>query len=144
MAEQTHQGVLLEDELYQVRASGRVVWCKIFIPAGLPPTRGAKVAEIVADYLTRNIAIKGSPWLGIVLDITQGPSVVGPTTLRACERAFRAAEASKKPLAVLVGLPATQRSQFESICQQFAPSYSTVVDSADAAHDWMTATRSAR
>lgn len=134
----------MEDELYQVRAQGRVVWSKIFIPAGLPPTRGAKVAETLVDYLVRNVALKGSPWLGMVLDITQGPSVVGPATLRACERVFRAAELSKKPLAVLVGSPVTQRAQFESFCQQFAPSYSTVVDSADAAHEWMTATRSTR
>jgi hypothetical protein len=144
VAEQTRQGVLLEDELYQVRVNGRVVWCKIFIPAGLPPTRGAKVAETIVDYLVVNVALKGSPWLGIVIDITQGPSVVGPATLRACERVFRAAEMSKKPLAVLVGSPATQRAQFDSLCQQFAPFYSTVVDSPDAAHDWMTATRSAR
>jgi hypothetical protein len=140
----TRQGVLLQDELFNIRASGRVVWCKLLIPTGLPPTRGAKVADTIGDYLLGNVILKGSPWLGVVIDITQGPSVVGPATMRACERIFRAAEASKKPLAMWVGTPATQRIQFESMCQQFAPSYSTVVDNADAAHNWMTATRSAR
>jgi hypothetical protein len=103
--------------------------------------RGAKAAELISEYLLREVLRKGSSWLGLVLDVTRGPSVVGPNTLRVVEGLFRAAEDARKPLAMLLGSTATQRAQFEIVARDCAPRYGCLVDNAEAARDWMTSTR---
>jgi hypothetical protein len=133
--------VLLEHELFRIYAEGRVVWCQVAVPQGTPPTRGAEAAEAMRDLLTREVLVKGSLWLGLVLDVRLGPSVVGPVTLRAVEAFFTAAETCKKPLAVLLGGAPMQRTQYEALCAGCAPRYAQIAADVEAARDWMTAAR---
>ncbi|HEX2734382.1 MAG TPA: hypothetical protein VHM70_22385 [Polyangiaceae bacterium] len=132
---------LLSGELFQIHAKGRIVFCTISIPRGLLPQQGAAAAEKMADYLVSEVLVRGSPWLGLVLDVTAGPSVVGPRTHTAADRVFRSAEQSRKPLAVLVLRDGAQWAQFEALRNSLAPRYVALVHSETEARDWMTAQR---
>lgn len=129
--------VLAEDELYVIRAEGRVVWFQLRTRPNTDATRGAEVARTAGGYLLDNVLQRRSSWLGLVLDIREGPSVIGPVTLRVTEQMFRQAEESRKPLCALIGRAPSQRSQYEAIVLECSPRFGKVVDTVAAARDWM-------
>src|SRR5690606_449095 len=92
---------LLEDELHVVRSVGRVVWCDITVPKHTQPTAGAEAARRVCQFLNEKVLHRRSPWLGLVLDVRQGPSVIGPITRELSSSLFQSAEQARKPFAVL-------------------------------------------
>jgi hypothetical protein len=129
--------VLLEHELFVVFAEGRVVWCRVLMPAQVAPATGAAAGKSALGYLADNVLVRRSSWLGVILDVRSAPSVVGPVTLQGLERTFVLAEEARKPLAALVGKAATQRDQFATL-QRHAPRFSLVTDTPAVAVDWMT------
>jgi hypothetical protein len=131
-------GVLLEDELHVIRSAGRVVWCHVRIPRTTHPSAGAEAAKRVGRYLIDNVLHRRSPWLGLILDVRQGPSVVGPCTRQASSKMFESAEHARKPLAVLTVGDGTQHAQFLSLAVAHAPKFALITSDAAEAVDWMT------
>jgi hypothetical protein len=129
--------VLVEDELYVIRAEGRVVWFELHTRPNTTPARGAEAARTAGAYLLEHVLQRRSSWLGAILDIREGPSVIGPVTLGMSEQMFRKAEESRKPLCALIGRAPSQRAQYEDIVLEHAPRFGKVVDSVAAAQDWM-------
>jgi hypothetical protein len=129
--------ILLKSELYVIRAERRVVWCDVATPQGLAPARGAAAAQSMAAYLTEHVLQRRSPWIGVVLDVRRGPTVVGPVTLQLIERLFAHAELARKPLAALVGNAPAQTQQFGTAARTCAPHFGTVTESQNRAIDWM-------
>jgi hypothetical protein len=129
--------VLLQDELFVIFAVGPVVWCRLLMPQHVAPATGAAAGKSMLGYLANHALVRRSSWLGVILDVRRGPSVVGPITLQGIERTFALAEESRKPLAALVGSAATQREQFGNV-QRKAPRFTLVTDDPALAVDWMT------
>jgi hypothetical protein len=129
--------VLLQHELFVVFAMGRVVWCRLLMPPHLAPATGAAAGKSLVAYLADNVLVRRSSWLGVIIDVRRGPSVVGPVTLQGIERTFALAEEVRKPLAALVGSAATQREQYGNV-QRKAPRFTLVTDDPAVAVDWMT------
>jgi len=129
--------VLLEDELFVIRAEGRVVWFELHTRPGTNPARGAEVARVAGTYLIDNVLQRRSSWRGAVLDVREGPSVFGPITRAVSEAMFRKAEEARKPLCALIGTAPSQRAQFEALVTEHAPRFAKVVDTVAAAQDWM-------
>ena len=129
--------VLLQHELFVIFAVGRVVWCRLLMPAHLAPATGAAAGKSMLGYLATHVLVRRSSWLGVILDVRRGPSVVGPITLEGIEKTFMLAGEARKPLATLVGSAATQREQFGNI-QRKAPRFTLVTDDPAVAVDWMT------
>jgi hypothetical protein len=130
--------ILVEDELFLLRAEGRVVWFQVLTRPNTTPARGAEAARKGGGYLLEHVLRRRSSWRGAVLDVREGPSVFGPVTLRVCEEMFRNAEEARKPLCALVGRAPSQRAQYESLVAEFAPRFGKVVDTVVGARDWMT------
>ncbi len=133
--------VLLKDDVYVIRADRRVVWCEVATPRGLNPARGAAAAQIMSTYLTEHVLQRRSPWIGLIVDVRRGPSVVGPVTLQLIERMFAQGELARKPIAALVGAAPTQAQQFGAAARACAPNFGTVTESPSRALDWMTSAR---
>src|SRR5689334_10854123 len=92
--------ILVQSELYEIRGEGRVVRCTVHVPTRTPPQEGAKVAVAIGDWLLANALRPRSGWLGVILDVRDGPSVLGPVTRSMAEKLFEASEQSRRPLAV--------------------------------------------
>jgi hypothetical protein len=88
-------------------------------------------------YLTQHVLQRRSPWLGLVVDVRRGPSVVGPVTLQLIEQMFSHAELARKPMAALVGTAPAQIQQFGTAARTCAPHFGTVTESQHRALDWM-------
>jgi hypothetical protein len=74
----------------------------------------------------------------VVLDMPDGPTVVGPKTLQNAERLFAQAERVRKPLVAWVGGGPTQREQFAEVQQAQAPRFGLVTDDRKSAIEWLT------
>jgi len=132
---------LLESEFYVVRSVGRVVWCEIFIPQHTNPTAGADAAQHIGKYLTESVLHRRSSWLGLIIDVRQGPSVIGPVTRTANANVLALAERARKPMAVLTVPSRPIHAQYCELAAQHAPHFVLVTDSVAKAMDWMTAAR---
>ena len=130
--------VLVRDDLYVIRAERRVVWCEVLTPPQVAPAQGAAAARAISEYLLENVIARRSSWLGVVLDVRKGPTVVGPVTLGLLEKMFARAEQVRKPLAALLGTARAQGDQFRGVQQAHAPRYGMVTDRVELAVDWMT------
>jgi hypothetical protein len=131
-------GVLLEDELHLIRSSGRVVWCHVRIPRSTHPAAGAEAAKRAVQYLLENVLHRRSPWLGLILDVRQGPSVFGPITRQVSANMFETAELARKPVAVVTVGAGAQHAQYLSLAAAHAPQFVLVTSDANQAADWMT------
>jgi hypothetical protein len=132
---------LLQDELHVVRSAGRVVWCDVTIPKTTQPVAGAEAAQRVGNYLISQVLHRRSRWLGLILDVRQGPSVFGPITRDVCMRLFTNAEEARKPFAVVTVASRPIHAQYCELAALHAPQYALVTDSAEQATDWMTRSR---
>ena len=132
---------LLQDELHVVRSVGRVVWCEVIIPKTTQPVAGAEAAKRVGKYLIGQVLHRRSPWLGLILDVRQGPSVFGPITRDVCMNLFQHAEEARKPFAVVTVPSRPLHAQYSELAAAHAPQYALVTDSAAQAMDWMTRSR---
>jgi hypothetical protein len=132
---------LLQDELHVVRCVGRVVWCDVIIPKSTQPVAGAEAAQRVGKYLVSQVLHRRSPWLGLILDVRQGPSVFGPITRDVCVNLFTNAEQARKPFAVVTVASRPLHAQYSELAAVHAPQYSLVTESLEQAMDWMTRSR---
>ena len=130
--------ILVRDELFVIRAERRVVWCAVFTPPNVAPAQGAAAARAMSEYLLGKVITRRSSWIGVVLDVRKGPTVVGPITLGVLEQMFARAEQVRKPLASLIGTARAQGDQFRSVQQALAPRFGMVTDRQEMAVDWMT------
>ncbi len=124
-----------------MRCVGRVVWCDVIIPKTTQPVAGAEAAKRVGKYLIDQVLHRRSPWLGLILDVRQGPSVFGPITRDVCMNLFTHAEQARKPLAVVTIASRPLHAQYSELAVAHAPQYALVTDSPQRAMDWMTAQR---
>lgn len=131
---------LFVDELHLVRAVGPVVWCVVTVPARTPPAAGAAAAQRAGEFLVANVLQRRSPWLGLILDVRQGPSVFGPITRDVSVRMLTSAEAAHKPFAILTGSGPTQHQQYSTLATAHAPRFGLVTGDAREAGSWMTTT----
>jgi hypothetical protein len=132
---------LLEDELHLVRSVGPVVWCDVIIPKNTQPVAGAEAAKRIGTYLTEHVLHRRSSWLGLILDVRQGPSVFGPVTREVCMNLFTNAEQARKPFAVIT-VPSRQlHAQYCDLAAAHAPRFGLVTNEPDRAMDWMTHAR---
>lgn len=133
--------VLLHNEFHVVRGVGPVVWCEVTIPTLTSPAAGAEAAQRVCKYLTDNVLHRRSAWLGVILDVREGPSVFGPITREASAKLLAQAEQGRKPMAVLTIVSRPLHAQYCELAAQHAPRYVLVTDSVEHATDWMTSAR---
>jgi hypothetical protein len=129
--------VLIQAELYDIRSDGRVVRCTLHVPTRTPPQDGAKAGTAMNDWLIANALRPRSGWLGVIMDVRDGPSVLGPVTRSTTERLFEASEQSRRPLAVLVSSSAALFEQFSAMSRRCAPQYSMVTSDPAAALAWI-------
>jgi hypothetical protein len=132
------KAILVQDDLYVIRAERRVVWVQLVTPPNIDPRRGAAAAGAIATYLLGSVLERRSSWLGLILDVRQGPTVMGPLTLALAEQIFQRAEEVRKPLAALIGPAPAQREQFSALQRAHAPRFALATEDAKAAADWMT------
>jgi hypothetical protein len=138
VARERLDGVLLEDELHVIRNAGRVVWCHVRVPRSTRPATGAEAATRACEYLLEHVLHRRSPWLGLIFDVREGPSVFGPVTRQALSRLLGGAELSRKPVAVLTVGDGSQHAQFCSLAAEYAQQFALVTSEAGRASDWMT------
>jgi hypothetical protein len=108
------------------------------VPPGLDPARGAAAGEVLGSYLLHHILERRSPWLGVVFDVREGPSVIGPTSLRVMESICDRAELVRRRLALLVGPTPLIKEQLLALVHARAPRFGVVTDDRRVALDWMT------
>jgi hypothetical protein len=130
--------VLARGDTFVVYGLRRVVWCELDVPGGLNPARGAAAAEEMTTFLLDRVLERHSAWLGVVIDMRRGPSVLGPISLRATERVLERAESVRRRLAVLTGLAPTLEDQLSALVRARAPRFALVTTERSAALDWMT------
>lgn len=135
------RSLLVEHDLFVIRAEGRVVWFELRTRPNTDAARGAESARVAGGYLMDHVLQRRSRWLGVILDVREGPSVLGPITRGVSEQMFRRAEETRKPLCAIVGGALSQRAQYEQLVAEYAPHFGKVVDNVPAARDWMTAAR---
>jgi hypothetical protein len=131
--------LLAQGDTFVIHGARRVVWCKISVPRGLDPARGAAAGEQLGAFLLGHILERHSPWLGVVFDVRNGPSVIGPVSSRVMGRIFDGAERSRRRMAILVRPAALVNEQLSSLARAQAPRFAIVTDDRSAALDWMTA-----
>jgi len=134
---------LVRDTLYQIWHEGRIVWCEVIIRPNVAPEDGAAAGKAMGQFLVHQVLVPRSNWLGVVLDLRRGPSVIGPVTLSVNEQIFKAAEASRRPIAAVVGAAPTLRSQYARLCDENAPRFSLVTTEPKVALDWLARSREA-
>lgn len=137
----TSRRLLAQGETYVIHGAGRVVWCTITVPPGMLPARGAAAGEALGSFLIDQVLQRHSDWLGVVIDGRNGPSVVGPSSLRVMARIFERAEQVRRRVAVIVSSGSMLREQFSDLVRAQATELAIVTESRDAALDWMTAER---
>jgi hypothetical protein len=120
--------------IYGVR---RVVWCKIMVPRGLDPARGAAAGEELGTFLIDHVLERHSSWLGIIFDVRDGPSVLGPISLRVMERIFERAELVRRRVAILSGIAPSLEEQF-LVLVRARPQCAKLTHDRSVALDWMT------
>jgi hypothetical protein len=130
--------VLAEGATFSVYNVGRVVWCQIMVPRGLDPARGAAAGEELGSFLVDHVLEHRSPWLGIVFDVREGPSVLGPISLRVTERMLERAELVRRRVAILIGIAPRLEEQFSALVHARAPHFAKVTNDRSVALDWMT------
>jgi hypothetical protein len=130
--------VLAQGETFVIHGARRVVWSKVSVPPGLDPARGAAAGQELGSYLLNHVLERRSPWLGVVFDVRDGPSIIGPTSLRVMESLCDRAELVRRRLAILVGQNPLLREQFLLLVQARAPRFAIVTDDRRVALDWMT------
>jgi hypothetical protein len=136
------RAILLGDKLFQIWHEGRIVWCEVIIAANVTPDEGAAAGKAMGHYLVHQVLTLRSSWLGVILDVRRGPSVVGPVTLQVNERILKTAEEARKPIAVLIGAKPTLRSQYASMCAEHAPRFAMLTSEPKVALDWLMKPRS--
>jgi hypothetical protein len=130
--------ILARGDTFIIHGTRRVVWCKVTVPQGLNPVRGAAAAEELGAFLVEHVLERHSVWLGVVFDVRDGPSVLGPVSLRIMERILERAELVRRRVALLLGPAPTLKAQFLAIARERAPHFATVTDDRNTALDWMT------
>jgi hypothetical protein len=130
--------VLARGDTFIIRGARRVVWCKISVPRGLDPMRGAAAAEELGAFLLEQVLERHSPWLGIVIDVRDGPSVLGPISLRVMERILERAELVRRRVAIYLDHATSLKEQLASLSLASAPRFGKVTDDRSVALDWMT------
>lgn len=118
-----------------------MVWCDVIIPRTTQPVAGAEAAQRVGKYLIEHVLQRRSPWLGLILDVRQGPSVFGPITRDVCVNLFTNAEQARKPFAVLTIASRQLHVQYSELAKVHAPLHAYVTDNPELAMDWMTRAR---
>jgi hypothetical protein len=118
----------------------RVVWCKITVPPKLDPAQGAAAGEELGAFLLDHVLARHSEWLGVVLDVRDGPSVLGPISLRVMERILERAELVRRRVAILMAprRPLLEE-QLSGLVTQLAPHFATLTQDQRISLDWMTA-----
>jgi len=132
---------LFADDLHVVRSVGRVVWCQVCVPARTPPAAGAAAAQRAGEFLIAHVLQRRSSWLGVVLDVRQGPSVFGPITREVTVRLLESAEGAHKPFAVVTVGSATQHEQYSALAATHAPRFGLVTADPQQASEWMMSAR---
>jgi hypothetical protein len=130
--------VLAEGETFVIRGAGRIVWCKVNVPRGLDPARGAASGAELGDFLLGHVLERHSSWLGVVFDVRDGPSVIGPISLQVMQNICERAELVRRRLAILVGPAPMVKEQLTALVRVHAPRFGSVTDERRAAVDWMT------
>jgi hypothetical protein len=123
---------------FVIHGARRVVWCKITVPPGLDPARGAAAGEELGTYLLDHVLARHSEWLGVVLDVRDGPSVLGPISLRVMERILERAELVRRRVAIVMGSRPQLKEQLSALVSGLAPRFATLTDDRSKALDWMT------
>lgn len=126
---------------FVIHGARRVVWCTISVPPGLDPAQGAAAGEAMGAYLLDHVLSRHSEWLGVVLDVREGPSVLGPISLRVMERILERTELVRRPLAIVMGPRPRLEEQLSAIVRQLAPRFATLTNERSKALDWMTSSR---
>jgi hypothetical protein len=137
-AELAGGSVLAQGDTFIIHGAMRVVWSRVCVPRGLDPARGAAAGEVLGSYLLNHVLERRSPWLGVVFDVRDGPSVIGPTSLRVMESICDRAELVRRRLAILVGSNPLIKEQLVALVQARAPRFAVVTDDRGVALDWMT------
>jgi hypothetical protein len=130
--------VLARGDTFVIQGSRRVVWCKITVPRGMDPARGAAAAERLGAFLLDHVLERHSPWLGILMDLRDGPSVLGPVSLRVMERILERAELVRRRVALYLGHAPSLEEQLSGLARARAPRFGKVTDDGSVALDWMT------
>jgi hypothetical protein len=130
--------VLAEGETFVIQGAGRIVWCKISVPRGLDPARGAASGAALGAFLLGHVLERHSSWLGVVFDVREGPSVIGPISLQVMQNLCERAELVRRRLAILVGIAPLVKEQLSLLARVHAPRFATVTGDRRAAVDWMT------
>jgi hypothetical protein len=129
--------VLARGDTFIIYGARRVVWCKIMVPRGHDPARGAAAGEELGTFLIDDVLERHSSWLGIIFDVRDGPSVLGPVSLRVMERIFERAELVRRRVAILLGNAPSMEDQM-SVLVRARPHVATLTHDRSAALDWMT------
>ena len=129
--------VLAQGDTYVVQGAGRVAWAKISVPRGLDPARGAAAGEELGNFLVDQVLMPHSPWLGLVLDVRAGPTIIGPKSLRVMESLFDRAESVRRRLAILVGAAPILNQELLNLARSRAPIHALVTEAAPRALDWV-------
>jgi hypothetical protein len=123
---------------FVIHGTRRVVWCKITVPPGLHPAQGAAAGEELGSYLLDHVLGRHSEWLGVVLDVRDGPSVLGPISLRVMERILERAELVRRRVAIVMGPRPQLAEQLSALVSGMAPRFATLTNDHRKALDWMT------
>jgi hypothetical protein len=124
---------------FVIHGAHRVVWCKIDVPRGLDPAQGAAAGEELGAFLIDRVLERHSEWLGVVLDVREGPSVLGPISLRVMERILERAELVRRRIAIVLGKSPALEAQLSAVVRSLAPRFVILTDDRRKALDWMTA-----
>lgn len=129
--------VLSYGPIFTIRSLGSIAWCEVTNRDDVSPEEGARCAATIQEVLTVQVLAPQSPYRGLVIDVRQGPTAVGPKTRATLERIFVAATTSQRRVAVLVGSSATQRMQFGNLCREHAREYGQVFQTEASAREWL-------
>lgn len=124
--------VLLDTPLITITALDGVARATVENRSDVGAAEGAEIARRMVDTVTREVFGSSARCQGLVLDVRNAPDVFGPKTRDALETLFRASEAAKKRIGVLVR-STTQRLQYDSLTGLYAPSTSRLFDSLEEA-----------
>jgi hypothetical protein len=123
--------LLDEGPLYSIEESGGVVTCRVKNRADVNADEGASSAAQMQRFLVDRVLSPRAEYLGLVFDVSEGPTVFGPRTRAALEHMFRAAAKANKAIVVRVGEAAIQRLQFAGLCRECAPDVAQVITQGD-------------
>ena len=119
--------ILAHGANFEISALAGIVRLTVLNPPNVDREEGARCAQQMRETLLTRVLLTGSKYVALVFDVRKGPEVFGPVTRGMLEGIFRAAESSKRRMAVRVGTAAMQRLQFSSLCRECAPTWAKVV-----------------